>query len=59
METVLNMMPTQSLAKVPLAGAAFVPPVNARVLAKAVVAAATDPNVPGGPMSVWDIAAYK
>ena len=59
LESVLNMMPSKSLASVPLAGAAFVPPVNVRSVAKAAVAAATDPSVPGGTMSVWDIASYK
>jgi nucleoside-diphosphate-sugar epimerase len=59
LEAVINALPSQSLAKVPLAGAAFVPPVRVQTVAKAAVAAATDPNVPGGPMSVWDIATYK
>ena len=59
LETVLSVLPTQSLAKVPLAGAAFVPPVSALAVGKAAVVAATDSSVPAGAMSVWDIAAYK
>lgn len=56
LESVLALAPTQSLAAIPLAGAAFVPPVNVKKVAKAAVAAATDPSVPSGPMDVWAIA---
>ena len=45
----------KALASIPLAGAAFVPPVSVDAVARAAVAAATDPAVPGGPMSVWEI----
>eukprot|EP00892_Ulva_mutabilis_P009713 jgi/Ulvmu1/7113/UM034_0019.1 len=55
-ESVLSLAPTKSLAAVPLAGAAFVPPVSVKKVAKAAVAAATDPAVPAGPMDVWAIA---
>lgn len=56
LESVLGLAPTQSLATIPLAGAAFVPPVNVKKVAKAAVSAATDPAVPPGPMDVWTIA---
>lgn len=56
LESVLALAPTQSLAGIPLAGAAFVPPVSVKKVAKAAVSAATDPAVPPGPMDVWTIA---
>lgn len=43
----------------PLAGAAFVPPTSVQAVAKAAVAAATDPAVPGGIMDVWQIKEYE
>jgi nucleoside-diphosphate-sugar epimerase len=45
----------KTLAAIPLAGAAFVPPVSVDAVARAAVAAATDPAVVGGPMSVWEL----
>lgn len=36
-------------------GAGFVPPVSVKAVAKAAVAAATDPAVPAGIMDVWTI----
>jgi hypothetical protein len=55
LESVLSFLPTQSLAGIPLAGAAFVPPVSAQKVAKAAVSAATDPSIPAGVMDVWKI----
>ncbi|CAG9459974.1 unnamed protein product [Pedinophyceae sp. YPF-701] len=45
----------RAVGSVPLVGAAAVPPVDVAVLARALVAAATDPSVPGGAMDVWTI----
>ena len=42
----------------PLAGAAFVPPTSVQGIAKAAVAASTDPAVPGGIMDVWQLQQY-
>ena len=55
LDRALSLLPTQSLASLPFAGAAFVPPVSARAVARAAVAAATDPEVAAGPMDVWTI----
>jgi hypothetical protein len=55
LDRALSFLPTKTLAALPLAGAAFVPPVSARAVGRAAVAAATDPDVPAGAMSVWDI----
>lgn len=43
----------KGLSGVPVAGAAFVPPVSVEAVARAAVAAATDPSVPAGPMDVY------
>ncbi|KAL3163381.1 hypothetical protein ABBQ32_009766 [Trebouxia sp. C0010 RCD-2024] len=58
LEKALGFLPTKSLASLPLAGAAFVPPVSVRGIAKAAVVAATDPAVPGGIMDVWQLQQY-
>lgn len=55
----LSVLPTQTLASLPLAGAAFVPPVSVESVAKAAVAAATDTTVPPGVLDVWKIMTYK
>ena len=58
LEKALGFLPTKSLANMPLAGAAFVPPTSVQGIAKAAVAAATDPAVPGGIMDVWQLQQY-
>jgi hypothetical protein len=61
LEMLLGALPqsaVRSAAGVPIAGAAFVPPVPVAAVAKAAVAAATDSSVPGGVMDVWAIRAY-
>lgn len=58
LEKALGFLPTKSLASMPLAGAAFVPPTSVHGIAKAAVAAATDPAVPGGIMDVWQLQQY-
>jgi nucleoside-diphosphate-sugar epimerase len=55
LETALSVLPAKSLVEIPLAGAAFVPPVSVLKVAKAAVSAATDPSVPPGIMDVWTI----
>lgn len=55
LESMLSFLPTKTLAAIPLAGAAFVPPVSVQKVAKAAVSAATDPGVPPGVMDVWTI----
>ena len=59
LDKLLQNVPTKRLAGVPLAGAAFVPPTNVQAVAKAAVAAATDPSVPSGIMDVWAIHEYS
>lgn len=55
LESALSILPTETLATIPVAGAAFVPPVSVQKVAKAAVSAATDPCVPAGVMDVWTI----
>lgn len=59
MDKFLGFLPAKSLANMPLAGAAFIPPTSVQAVAKAAVAAATDPAVPGGIMDVWQIKEYE
>lgn len=49
----------KQLTQLPVVGAALLPPISVDAVAKAAVAAAMDPSVPGGPMDVWTIAKYK
>lgn len=58
LEKALGYLPARSLAKLPIGGAAFVPPTSVQAIAKAAVAAATDPAVPGGIMDVWQLQQY-
>ncbi|EFN59967.1 hypothetical protein CHLNCDRAFT_133074 [Chlorella variabilis] len=51
----LSLLPTRSLANIPIMGAAFMPPVSVDAVAKALVSAALDPSVPPGIMDVWEI----
>jgi nucleoside-diphosphate-sugar epimerase len=51
----LALLPTRRLARAPIVGAAFVPPVAVEALGRAAAAAALDADVPPGPLSVWDI----
>ena len=56
LDAALSFLPTESLSRsVPLAGLALVPPVKVEALARAAVAAATDPEVEAGVMSAWKI----
>jgi len=57
LDAALSFLPTQKLSEsLPLAaGLALVPPVKVEGLARAAVAAATDPEVKGGTMSAWQI----
>ena len=55
----LGFLPAKTLSSVPVAGAAFVPPISVQAVAKAAVAAATDPSVPGGILDVWQLQAYE
>lgn len=59
LEKALGFLPAKSLSSMPLAGAAFVPPTSVQAVAKAAVAAATDPVVPGGIMDVWQLQQYE
>ena len=51
----LSYTPSKELAKYPGLALGFVPPVSARAVAKAAVAAATDSNVPAGTLDCWEI----
>lgn len=55
LEKLLSVVPTQSLASVPLINLAATPPVSASAVGRAAVAAATDPAVPPGIMDVFTI----
>eukprot|EP00889_Picochlorum_renovo_P006146 jgi/Picre1/33176/NNA_008501.t1 len=55
----LKVLPSKSLAGMPIIGAAFVPPVSVDAVSKAAVTAVVDPQVPGGIMDVWDIQKYS
>lgn len=55
LEKLLSVVPTQSLASVPLINLAATPPVSASAVGRAAVAAATDPAVPPGEHSPTDV----
>jgi hypothetical protein len=58
-DQLLRRLPNaRQLAGTPLAGPLFLPPVPVQAVARAAVAAATDPLVPPGVMDVWEIAKY-
>lgn len=59
LDKVLGLLPTKSLAGVPLLGLGFVPPVSAVAVARAAVSAATDPSIPAGALDVWQIKAFE
>lgn len=59
LDKVLGVLPTKSLAGVPLLGLGFVPPVSATAVGRAAVAAATDPSVAPGLMDVWQLKSYE
>lgn len=52
----LKLFPTTKLARVPIVGAVFVPPVSVDSVGKAAASAVLDSTVPPGPMDVWTIA---
>lgn len=54
----LKLVPTRSLAGVPIVGAAFVPPVPVDAVGRAAASAVLDPDVPPGVMDVWAISKY-
>lgn len=55
----LKVLPSKSLAGMPIIGAAFVPPVSVNAVSKAAVAAVVDTQVPAGIMDVWEIQKYS
>jgi uncharacterized protein YbjT (DUF2867 family) len=59
MESILSQSPMNKLATLPYVGGLFVPPVSLQTVAKAAVAAATDPSSTSGVWSVDDIQKYK
>lgn len=59
LKAALGMLPTKTLANVPIIGAGFVPPVSVEAVAKAAVSAVLDPSVPPGVMDVWQIGRYE
>ena len=54
----LKLVPTRSLAGIPIVGAAFVPPVSVDTVGRAAASAVLDNEVPAGPMDVWAIGKY-
>lgn len=60
LEAAIGRLPAaKQMSNIPLLGAALVPPVDVRVVAKAAVRAATDSSVPAGIIDVWDLPNYK
>lgn len=55
LKAALSMLPTKTLAGIPILGAAFVPPLSVDTVAKAAVNAVLDSSVPAGTMDVWDM----
>ena len=55
MDKVLSVLPAKNLSSLPLIGLGATPPVSVDAVAKALIAAATDPVVPPGIMDVWTI----
>ena len=51
----MGLLPAKSLASWPVLGLGLTPPVSVQAVAKAAVAAATDPQIPGGIMDLWRI----
>lgn len=52
---VLEHLPTTALAGLPLAGAAFVPPVSVEKLARIAALAVTDSSMPPGVLDPWQL----
>ncbi|KAK9795226.1 hypothetical protein WJX73_006446 [Symbiochloris irregularis] len=55
LDRVLGLLPAKNLASWPVLGLGLTPPVSVNAVAKAAVAAATDPAVPPGVMDLWTI----
>ncbi|KAL4856844.1 hypothetical protein ACK3TF_002892 [Chlorella vulgaris] len=55
LKAALSVLPTKTLAGIPILGAAFVPPLSVDTVAKAAVNAVLDSSVPAGTMDVWDM----
>lgn len=49
---------TKDFAQYPVLSLGLIPPSSVKAVAKAAVAAATDPVVPSGPLDSWDINKY-
>lgn len=54
----LKLVPTRSLAGIPIIGAAFVPPTSVDTVGKAAAHAVLDDDVPAGVMDVWEMAKF-
>lgn len=59
LDKALGILPTKSLAGLPILGLGFVPPVSATAVGRAAVAAATDSSIPSGIMDVWQLKSYE
>lgn len=55
----MSLLPTKSLAAIPIVGAAFVPPVSVESVGLAAATAAMDAGVDPGVMDVWTIGKFK
>ncbi len=55
----LKLVPTRSLAGIPIIGAAFVPPTSVDTVGKAAASAVLDDEVSPGAMDVWAMAKYS
>ncbi|PSC68148.1 NAD dependent epimerase dehydratase family [Micractinium conductrix] len=58
LKAALSILPTRSLANIPIVGAGFVPPVSVEAVGKAAASAALDPSIPPGTMDVWQIGKF-
>eukprot|EP00879_Flechtneria_rotunda_P003521 GHRR01003752.1.p2 GENE.GHRR01003752.1~~GHRR01003752.1.p2 ORF type:complete len:312 (+),score=90.77 GHRR01003752.1:229-1164(+) len=59
-EYLIKQIPNaRTLAGLPIIGAGFIPPVHVDQVAKAAVAAATDPTIPAGVIDNWRIAEWR
>jgi nucleoside-diphosphate-sugar epimerase len=55
----LKLVPTRSLAGIPIIGAAFVPPTSVDTVGKAAAHAVLDDDLPGGVMDVWSMSKFS
>lgn len=55
LDKTLSLLPAKTLASWPVLGLGLTPPVSVQAVAKAAVAAVTDPSIPAGVLDMWTI----